>query len=944
MPKSTKRYPCSNPKCNYTNSNQNYTIAHMENSPTCLSFLSHCQYCKKYSGLNQSGLDMHYSRSKRCGDIHNYMKNPGIMDREQILTRGKILPENHSVPKAIIEHINPPTNEDFTNVNNSFSTDVLQIDGDEDDVSDFDPMDTVVRTVSTFINPSESNVRSITSTTEAYTHKPLSRTNMKIFQDLDNEADELQSLVSISSTVDDQEEEEDNMNSSSDVSSEKDNDPILMENVDASFNDTCFETSLSNYEHQLGLKEKASELLDFQKDVMLTREQIALSDLFLMLEKSGAPLNMFDRIVDWSQDNIDILQTYQVDKRAKFLTSLKRTVFPRSIKGSNFLLEPTVTKIKLPSGKLTTLTTNDFEDYIMELISPTNPLFCERNLLIDPSNPNLFIMNESDSLYYGDIHTGRWLKRAQEHNRSLGDKHILMPFCLFIDKITIDKYGKLKIEAVLCCCLWFKQECCKKASFWFNIGYIEKILGTYQKTNDDTIGKIKQMDWHFMMSHILNPSLFMGILGIQQQGGMEVDLTIGSYHHKNIILHPEIAFIICDCKGRDVFVGRHKGHSILMPGLCGDCNCKSKEASNINVSCSMRTLEPHQKKTKNDLKKESFHQIQNAFFPLNMGQSPYHIFGSCPPEILHLFELGLSEFLFEIFDDLLPPSLLEEVNEYAKCISYLARHQSNTYFPNISVFSKGLTKVHMLKAREKHARIFILYLCLLNTNCVKRILKGRKHVAGIPNQSLKVLFDVIEGTLIMHSWLNLDHIKKSHIYNLDNNDTPLAEISIKAYMRKVKSLALLTGYNLDRPKFHQLLHFVHYIREFGVPSNFDGSRCESFGKEIFKLSAIHTHGSKPSFNYDTASRIYERKIVDVASKIHLKQTGIPISKYSSHDQPTLSLSQSSCSQSITPKHVRGARFTMTFHLNVYHQQDTSVGVKNLTLQWKKKVTMARNIY
>ena len=116
-----------------------------------------------------------------------------------------------------------------------------------------------------------------------------------------------------------------------------------------------------------------------------------------MLEKSGAPLNMFDRIVDWSQDNIDILQTYQVDKRSKFLTSLKRTVFPRSTKGSSFLLEPTVTKIKLPSGKLTTLTTNDFEDYIMELISPENPLFCERNLLIDPSNPNIFIMNESDS-------------------------------------------------------------------------------------------------------------------------------------------------------------------------------------------------------------------------------------------------------------------------------------------------------------------------------------------------------------------------------------------------------------------------------------------------------------------------------------------------------------------------------------------------------------------
>ena len=310
----------------------------MESNPTCLSFLYQCEYCKKYSGINQSGLDMHYSRSKRCCDIHNYLKNPGIMDRERILTRGKILPENHSVPKAIIQHSNPHTNKDFTNVNNSFSTKVLQIDGDEDHFSDFDPMDTVVRTVSTFINPSESNVRSITSTTEAYTHKPLSRTNVKIFQDLENEADELKSLMSSFSTVDHQEEEDDNMNLSSDVSSEEDKDPILKDNIEISFNDNCLETSLSNSEHKLRLKEKASELLDFQNDVILTREQIALSDLFLMLEKSGAPLNMFDRILDWSQDNIDILQTYRVDKRSKFLRSFKRTVFPRSTRGSTFIL------------------------------------------------------------------------------------------------------------------------------------------------------------------------------------------------------------------------------------------------------------------------------------------------------------------------------------------------------------------------------------------------------------------------------------------------------------------------------------------------------------------------------------------------------------------------------------------------------------------------------
>ena len=153
----------------------------MENSSTCISFLARCPYCKKYSGLSRSGLEMHYSRSKRSGDVHNYMKNPGIMDRDQILNRGKILPEKHWVPRTIIKNGFPPTNEDHTRLNNCLNAEILQFDGDDDQLSDLDPMDTVVWTVSTFNTSSEKNVRSITSTTESYSHKQLSRMNVKIF-------------------------------------------------------------------------------------------------------------------------------------------------------------------------------------------------------------------------------------------------------------------------------------------------------------------------------------------------------------------------------------------------------------------------------------------------------------------------------------------------------------------------------------------------------------------------------------------------------------------------------------------------------------------------------------------------------------------------------------------------------------------------------------------
>ena len=84
-----------------------------------------------------------------------------------------------------------------------------------------------------------------------------------------------------------------------------------------------------------------------------------------------------------------------------------------------------------------------------------------------------------------------------------------MPFCLFIDELAIDKFGKLKIEAVLCFCLWFKQDVRRKAACWFNLGYIEKYLGKYKKKDGNSIGKMKQVEWHAMMSHILNPKMSM---------------------------------------------------------------------------------------------------------------------------------------------------------------------------------------------------------------------------------------------------------------------------------------------------------------------------------------------------------------------------------------------------------------------------------------------------
>ena len=43
----------------------------------------------------------------------------------------------------------------------------------------------------------------------------------------------------------------------------------------------------------------------------------------------------------------------------------------------------------------------------------------------------------------------------------------------FIDGLSIDKYGKLSVEAVLSCCLWYNRKARNQSSTWFVQGFIE---------------------------------------------------------------------------------------------------------------------------------------------------------------------------------------------------------------------------------------------------------------------------------------------------------------------------------------------------------------------------------------------------------------------------------------------------------------------------------------
>ena len=66
-------------------------------------------------------------------------------------------------------------------------------------------------------------------------------------------------------------------------------------------------------------------------------------------------------------------------------------------------------------------------------------IFHPSNLLLNPTNP---CADPKDDGYYDNVNSGTWFTTAKEKEYSLPN-HILMPFCHFIDGLSVDKYGKI---------------------------------------------------------------------------------------------------------------------------------------------------------------------------------------------------------------------------------------------------------------------------------------------------------------------------------------------------------------------------------------------------------------------------------------------------------------------------------------------------------------------
>ena len=106
---------------------------------------------------------------------------------------------------------------------------------------------------------------------------------------------------------------------------------------------------------------------------------------------------------------------------------------------------------------------------------------------------------------------------------------------------------------------------------------------------------------------------------------------------------------------------------------------------------------------------------------MSFGGDPRGVYGGTPAEILHAVLLGLCDYISEGIELMFTQISMELISHVVAGIYKDGKRQSERTLPNISPFRNGLNTVAKLKAKERYARIFVLFMALSNSYLIQKL-------------------------------------------------------------------------------------------------------------------------------------------------------------------------------------------------------------------------------
>ena len=649
--------------------------------------------------------------------------------------------------------------------------------------------------------------------------------------------------------------------SESDVSMDDDNDDIF-----------C------GYEDET-LLELQNDLKNVQKNCVFSKTELAMMDLHQLLISSGAPMYLFDELMNWMVKNA---KTFRIDeqppKRKTFIQNISKKVYGHEMMQK---LRPEKVKVTLNNNEQISVTQFDFEAMIITLLND-HTLMHYKNLLLDCNDPHKL---PPENIPLGDLNTGNW--HRETHSEICKEKNeVLLPIILFIDAGRVT--GRTSVEPVTFTLGIFKREVRYLDKAWRNFGYIENQNNITRKCKRRV--KRKKTTIKLENYHIILDQLFKSLKELQgKNGGFMWNLKLKD---KTFRVKFKIAtqVILGDCQGLDKLCGHFGGSHPRMKVLCRDCNVPPSLSDNPRHQCVFIKKEDLENKTKAQLKLLSKHPIKNAMFRLYFGAKKRSIFNCSPPEPLHQYLYGIVKYLVIDFIADCPSTTIKLINSTVERLFKNFSKQSDRHYPDFSSVQNGITFCDTLSAMEQYGRLFAIFLALsmpevfmsLANDDRKSVIKDpktkkNKFIKKKPmgEGKAKEWKDLIELTLVMYQCIMKDEHHKEFLEPEDGNINVCGfQEMIRDFMEEYANLVKRESkYGLKIKKFHSILHYANHIRDSGSVKNVDTGRCESIAVSMYKRPSKLTQRRQISLNEQLSQRFVEGMVMDEARRLFTKKCG-----------------------------------------------------------------------
>lgn len=470
----------------------------------------------------------------------------------------------------------------------------------------------------------------------------------------------------------------------------------------------------------------------------LTPVEAALAELYNLLDKAGAPLELFDTMIKFIEKHLGsaFVPGRRLQRRDTFLKNLKvRFVLPDhenvpvTVETGN---EPCV----IPDTLYSLADSDNNSDVEAEVDNYRRSHFdtiivprwsfedCLRSFLLDP-----FLFGNVDNLVNKDRPFKKYVSRNPNDTELLSgrfysdsyDLKIADPSkeLLVVIDMYLDKTGKS--AGITSSCgeplIWttplLSQKVRENHYAWNLLGFIADLeTGSSAKKRLDS-GRVHTKGRSLRNYHKVLATLLEGLVQYQQSGGKYMHVQMGDEvrYMKVIIV---VGILSGDAKSGDAICARYGGKNCLyrvsrwcMTGfkdlddyLCAcflvrmcDLETLYKGASNPRVSAKER------KKYRDALKLTSSHYVDNAFFQVDFGSNQYGVTAATASDMMHLFESGIIKRVLNEFTTTMSTAVKADVDALIEKLFVPIRSSKKKDFPRMN-FKGGATSLTMLSSHH----------------------------------------------------------------------------------------------------------------------------------------------------------------------------------------------------------------------------------------------------